>query len=160
IGLSIAGGSAVASAQVREELGEQGQFVISAERLTSVFVNRWTVEQELGALTQTNTQSTTTVGLLGSSAAGPLGDGKFGAVTPMHRLGFDYFVCGGVRIDDTIFCYSDAGENEVEQEGPGASPPAEADLGTDTLFVFSPRVGYAIAFSDSFAFWPRGGITY
>lgn len=159
-GLSLALGSAAASAQVREPLGDQGQFVIGAERLTGVFVNRWAIEQELGALTQTNTQSTTTVGLLGSSATGPLGGDKFGAFSSMPRLSFDYFVIDGLSIGGSLFYYSNAGEAEVEQEGPGANPRSEADLDTDRLFVFSPRVGYAIAFSDSFAFWPRGGITY
>jgi hypothetical protein len=59
-----------------------------------------------------------------------------------------------------LFYYVNSGEQRQEEEGPGAEPDEEADLPTDSLFLVSPRVGYAIPFSDMFAFWPRGGITY
>jgi len=36
----------------------------------------------------------------------------------------------------------------------------DRDRNNGSAFLFSPRVGYAIDFSDAFGFWPRGGITY
>jgi hypothetical protein len=32
--------------------------------------------------------------------------------------------------------------------------------GSSTAVLFSPRIGYAIDFSNSFGFWPRGGVTF
>lgn len=55
------------------------------------------------------------------------------------RLGIDGFITESLSIGGSFAYWSYDGANAV---------------------LFSPRVGYAIEFSNSFGFWPRGGITY
>jgi hypothetical protein len=55
------------------------------------------------------------------------------------RLGIDGFVTNGLSIGGSFAYWSYDGPSGV---------------------LFAPRVGYAIEFSNSFGFWPRGGLTY
>jgi hypothetical protein len=73
------------------------------------------------------------------------------APTPFDapRFAFDIFVIDSLSVGGAIgyVQYND-------EEDPG-------DGDTDyTDFIFSPRVGYVIMFTDKFGFWPRGGFTY
>jgi hypothetical protein len=55
------------------------------------------------------------------------------------RLGIDGFVTEGLSIGGSFAYWSYDGPSGV---------------------LFAPRVGYAFEFSNSFGFWPRGGLTY
>jgi hypothetical protein len=57
----------------------------------------------------------------------------------LPRLGLDFFVIDHLSIGGSLWWYS---------------------RDDNSNFLFSPRVGYAIDFSRSFGFWPRGGLTF
>ncbi|HEX4474357.1 MAG TPA: hypothetical protein VH142_04715 [Polyangiaceae bacterium] len=64
------------------------------------------------------------------------------------RLGVDFFPIDHLSIGGSFAFWSTDNHSD---------PRADR---TTTGVLFSPRVGYAIRFSDAFGFWPRGGITY
>jgi hypothetical protein len=57
----------------------------------------------------------------------------------LPRLGLDFFVIDHLSVGGSFWWYSREGNSN---------------------FLLSPRIGYAIDFSRSFGFWPRGGFTY
>src|SRR6185503_9944838 len=59
----------------------------------------------------------------------------------------DFFVIDHLSIGGSFAYWS----TSVRQPGPDPSRSG---------FLFAPRVGYAINFSRSFGFWPRGGVTF
>lgn len=61
------------------------------------------------------------------------------------RLGIDGFIIDGLSLGGTLAVWFD-------DEG-------GRNRGNSTAFLIYPRIGYAISFSDSFGFWPRGGLT-
>jgi len=74
----------------------------------------------------------TTFGLGGPASAHPY---------QLPRFGFDFFVVDHLSLGGAVVWTS---QNE----------------GDTSHFLLSPRVGYAIDFSRSFGFWPRGGLTF
>lgn len=58
----------------------------------------------------------------------------------LPRLGLDFFVIDHLSVGGSFVVYG--GDDDR------------------THFLVSPRVGYAIDFSHSFGFWPRGGLTF
>jgi hypothetical protein len=79
------------------------------------------------------------------------------AQTPFDvpRFAFDIFVIDSLSVGGSVGYASYSTDRD-----PG---PAIAGDGGDvdrTEWLFSPRVGYVIMFTDNFGFWPRGGITY
>lgn len=77
---------------------------------------------------------------------GPGRDTSFGLGGPpafhpymLPRLGLDFFVIDHLSVGGSFVFYS---------------------RDNDSHFLLSPRVGYAIDFSRSFGFWPRGGLTF
>jgi hypothetical protein len=131
-----------AAAQGIENIGNQGQFVIGAERITGVFLDKAKTEPEGGG---ESTDSTTSIALLGNGS----GDGP----SSVPRLGFDYLVTDGLSVGGSFVVFSQSGETEPDG---GDS----VDTGGLTSIYLNPRVGYAYAFDDTFAIWPRAGIGF
>lgn len=75
----------------------------------------------------------TTFGLGGPPAGGHPYEGP--------RLGLDFFIADHLSLGGSFMWSSH-------------------DDGNDSHLLLSPRIGYAIDFSRSFGFWPRGGLTY
>lgn len=75
-----------------------------------------------------------------------LGQQPFGGFYDTARLGIDFFVIDHLSIGGSL------GYFHVNVDRPRGDTSADG-------FLFSPRVGYALDFSDSFGFWPRGGFT-
>jgi opacity protein-like surface antigen len=130
-----------AAAQGIENIGNQGQFVIGAERLTGLFFDK--IHQEEGDAEQD--YSYTTISLLGNN-----GEAPEGSPSNTPRLGFDYLVTDGLSVGGSLFYITRSGEADGDL--------ADGDLASSNLFYFNPRVGYAYAFDDTFAIWPRAGI--
>ncbi|MCK6534430.1 MAG: hypothetical protein L6Q84_15760 [Polyangiaceae bacterium] len=64
------------------------------------------------------------------------------------RLGFDYFITDQLSIGGAL------GYAEFDGDD-------DNNFDADTeAFILAPRVGYFIGFNETFAFWPRGGLTY
>lgn len=134
-----------------DNIGNQGQFVIGAERITALSFDTLTTNypaSPLGTPGGTSTQKTTGIALLGNSV------GMGGATqSSMPRLGFDYFVIDGLSLGMAVTYAHLSGKTEYTGQ-------PTIDHGSQDVFLFAPRVGYALQFGDTFSLWPRAGITY
>ncbi len=63
------------------------------------------------------------------------------------RVGFDYFVIDHLSVGGNFVVWN----GSLSEAGAG---------GSQTEIAFIPRVGYALMFTDSIGFWPRGGLSY
>ncbi len=124
--------------------GTDGQFVFGVDRVTGVFAHSQKFEPE-GA---TITQSTTEIGLFGIAAANAHS-------TP--RLTLDYFIIEGFSVGGSFIYYHRSGETETE---PDAGDSVTTDDPSVQGILFEPRVGYSFVIDETFAVWPRAGITY
>ncbi|HEY6556397.1 MAG TPA: hypothetical protein VI072_03960 [Polyangiaceae bacterium] len=131
-----------AAAQEIENIGNQGQFVIGAERITGLFFDKIKVTPD-GA-DDDQTTSVTRIALLGSDGSG--------SPSSIPRLGFDYLVTDGLSVGGSLFVLRGSAEFDNGQDS--------TDQGSQTAIYINPRVGYAYAFDDTFAIWPRGGIAF
>lgn len=73
-----------------------------------------------------------------------LGNDSGQSVSATPRAAFDYFVIDGLSVGGSIAYMSHA---------PSGGPSLKT-------FLFSPRVGYAYAFDDTFSIWPRVAFIY
>ncbi|MCC6898813.1 MAG: hypothetical protein IT377_07545, partial [Polyangiaceae bacterium] len=64
----------------------------------------------------------------------------------------DFFVVESVSIGGSLMYFTSS--SEVETDACSSYCPHTI------TFVISPRVGYAMAFDETFSLWPRAGITY
>jgi hypothetical protein len=122
-----------------DNIGNQGQFVIGAERMMGLYFDQF--KQSQGGAERTD--KATRIGLLGNTD---------GSVSSSPRLGFDYLVTDGVSVGGSLFYAHTSTSADVN--GTNADGPS-----IDTFF-FNPRVGYAYAIDETFAIWPRAGFAY
>jgi hypothetical protein len=130
-----------------ESFGQDGQLIVSAERLFGLSFSN--VKTEPGGGGGTTTDSRTTVSLLWPEGGGPY---------QVPRAAVDVVVASGVTLGGSIGFITSSGTTKVEAPNGGAS--TKQDSPSTTVFALSPRVGYALALTDRIAFWPRAGITY
>jgi hypothetical protein len=116
-----------------EELGTQGNLVISADRLFGFYFAHESVE-----LTNNRSESynRSVIGLGWLQPVAPL-------LTTTPRLGLDYFLTRNFTLGGNL----------------GFSTGGTEDFAT-TAFVFAVRAGYALRLGHSVSLWPRGGFTY
>ena len=128
-----------------QDFGQKGQIAISAERLFGITHDSATETQN----NVDNTVKTTNINLLSSqySAQGP---GVWGGYSS-PRVAGDYFIIDHLSLGAAL-TYAHWSRTADALAG-------ENNTSGDT-FIFAPRVGYAIAFSDLVGIWPRGGFTY
>lgn len=115
-----------------DNIGNAGQFTIAIERITGVASDHETTKPKGGS---SHTQQTTHLALLGNDGGSP-------SVTP--RAAFDYFIIDGLSLGGSISYMSHAPSGGASQK----------------LFMFSPRVGYAYAFDNTFSLWGRAAFDY
>jgi hypothetical protein len=123
--------------------GSDAQIVFGVERVTGVFAH--SQKDETDAVTTTDT--TTEIALFGNAASN---------VHALPRLALDYFVIEGFSLGGSLVFYRRSGESETEAAGATVT----SDTPTITSFMIQPRVGYSFVLDETFAIWPRGGITY
>jgi hypothetical protein len=133
-------------------IGDEGQLTISVDRIMGVAFNKFTLDQPTvgptGNTTTTEvTNKSTTIALFGQS-----GGGGLGGTTNFPRLSLDYFPIEGLSLGGSLLYIHTTSETETDA--------GSADGPSSTTFGIAPRVGYAMAFDETFAFWPRAGITY
>jgi len=148
-------GSATAAAPNPKNLGNPLTLAISAERLMGVSRESAKAEVSEYGYTSSATIKQTHVALLGMAPSAGLNEGlpPFG-LSP--RLGFDFFPVRGFSLGAAATVGFSSGEAEVEYGGYSASD----DTPKVTSFELNPRLGYAAAFNDIVAIWPRVGLTY
>jgi len=132
--------------------GKAGQFAISGDRLIGLSWESFSLDQNGGKLTESNTS----LSLLTTPSY--LSIGSFNAVGAynMPRLSLDYFVIDGLSVGGSLEYFSISGHRKTEAAG----VTTETGTGSSYGFLFAPRVGYAFMFTDMLGIWPRGGITY
>lgn len=137
------------------QFGDQGQFIFGADRLFGLF--SFTQNQ----VTPNNTNATTTVtgtdmsffggfntlGVNGALAGNP-------TIYNVPRLGFDYTIIKGLTLGGEVVAWFTLGGSTQQGNGPSNPNPG------GSVFGFAPRVGYIFALNDTFAIWPRGGLSY
>ena len=148
--------TALAQDALPENLGNPGTFALSAERLMGVAFERYKLEDSEAGVTTTDTTSQTVVALLGVAPT----TGLSTSLGLIPRLGFDYFPIKGLSLGTSLIYIASSGKDKVELSGGGIDSSEETDLPKDSTLLFHPRVGYAIAFNDTVAVWPRLGLTY
>jgi hypothetical protein len=116
--------------------GEAGSFALSIDRAMGIVSTSQTFEPDGGG-PDVDTD-TLEVGFLLS------GQSPFST----SRVAFDVFPIDGLSLGGSVGYLS----TTVEDDAGGET--------TDSAFLFGPRVGYLVMFSDLFGIWPRGGFTY
>ncbi|WP_394836075.1 hypothetical protein LVJ94_04105 [Pendulispora rubella] len=151
LGLGMVAGALLASstayAQGKTDLGQKGQFILSADRLLPV------VSYE-SVKTDTNGGSTTE-----SSARMSLLTANFShrSVFDVPRASLDYAIIDHLTIGGSVFVAFDVSHSRTNK---GGNLTQDVDLSKESFFGFAPRVGYVLPLSASVAFWPRGGFSY
>lgn len=127
-----------------DNIGSEQQFVFGVDRVMGVGFENRSVDSADGKTT-TDT-SGTALGLLAPTTLTGLG-------TP--RFALDFFVIDGLSLGAGLGYFSLS--SEVESKSGAVT--SKTDGPTTHGLIFAPRVGYAIAFDDTFGVWPRAGLT-
>lgn len=155
----------------KAEFGQQGEFIISADRLVPLFgfsslsIDNGTTGNQTKN-TSTITQTSLSFFYGGTPAPGLLGNGSndIGAnlFYTVPRLGFDYVIVPNVTIGGDIVLYFTLGgstSSEVDTNS-GMSTNTSSGNPSTTLFGLAPRGGYILQLNDMFSLWLRGGFSY
>lgn len=118
-------------------MGQSGTVAFGAERLFAFYKSNVSYEQPNGD-EQDWDQSGLGFGWNGVGFQFPFN---------MARLGFDYFITDQFTVGGAL------GYASVDDEDDGPSGDYEA-------FLLAPRGGYFHGFNETFAIWPRAGLTY
>ena len=141
--LSVAAGAALfagATPALAQEFGQQGNLALSADRLFGIHFTKLEVENPGPGGDFEYDQTGIGFGWRGRGARSPFDQARFA---------IDYFVIDSLSIGGSIAYASYDDDDNDDDNDDGHSD-----------FIFSPRVGWVIMFSDLFGFWPRGGFTY
>jgi hypothetical protein len=142
--------SGTASAQAAAgAFGDQGQFIISADRVMPLFA--YENEKHTNTNGSTDSNTVTSIALV---THGP----TFVTIYNVPRFAFDYTVWQHLTVGGSVWAYFQLGNSNTHSE-PGM-PDMSNDQPKITFWGLSPRVGWILHLSDLFAFWPRGGISF
>ncbi len=139
--------SIAAADTVGNDFGQQGQLILSADRLSPLFsYSRVKTDQGGGDST---TQSTTSMNLFWAGNTQDFYD--------IPRAGLDYVIAPNLTLGGTVFVTvpmsstRSTTQNNVTTDRDGTKVDA---------FGLGVRVGYAMPLTPRISFWPRGGISY
>lgn len=130
------------------ELGEEGTFALSADRLFGITSFNATADPKVPGSVETEHKGTSTSLLWG----GTVTVDNIPVPAAMPRASFDYFVIDGLSLGGSLGFFTSGGETKVG--------PASGDWADVTGYAFAPRVGYNFNISDTWSFWLRGGPMY
>jgi hypothetical protein len=147
-------------AHAQKKFGDQGEFIISADRLVPFisythFSNNTPGPIGMGVAKDTNSVDQSSVSLL------------WGATTPQSffsipRVGFDYVLIPNVTLGGDLVVFFQPSSNASHEQDftDGTSHIDNTNRPSETIFGFAPRGGYILGLSDLFALWLRGGFSY
>jgi hypothetical protein len=162
LGVLLAAPLASAQANAGGTFGQQGQFIVSADRLFDLFAFSRN-QQDLfnpnpgdNKTTQTSTQ--TSFGLLWGSAF-PTGSENFYTIP---RVGFDYTIVDHITVGgEVVAFFTVGGSTSTEHDHPNGSTTTDsADNPGWSVFGIAPRGGYILPLTDLFSLWLRGGFSW
>lgn len=128
-----------------DNLGEEGQLTFGVDRIMGLAFDRATLSPDTGG---DITVKNTSFALFGNPGAGD----PTGPTMMIPRLSLDFFVVEGISVGGSLMYFTRSGETETDA--------GSTDNPSTSTFGIAPRVGYAMAFDETFSFWPRAGITY
>ena len=128
-----------------DNIGEEAQITFGVDRVMGVSMDQATISPDQGGDIKLKA---TNVALFGN----PGGGGGMAPSLMIPRLSLDYFVVESISVGGSLLYVSPTTETETDA--------GKADGPTTTTFAIAPRVGYAMAFDETFSIWPRAGITY
>jgi hypothetical protein len=134
----------VARSSGLDNIGEEAQITFGVDRVMGIAFDRATISPDQGG---DITYKATNIALFGN----PGGGGQAPSMM-IPRLSLDYFVAEGISVGGSLLYFTQSTETETDA--------GSADGPTTSTFAISPRVGYAMAFDETFSLWPRAGITY
>jgi hypothetical protein len=142
LGAAALFGSEPALAQAQDQFGKQLDVAFAADRLFGFTFSRSVDEDRCDGRRRDCVHDWTEFGIgwRGRGTRSPF---------DVPRFAFDIFVIDSLSVGGAIGYVQ-----FTDEEDPGDRDTKYTD------FIFSPRVGYLIMFSDKFGFWPRGGFTY
>jgi hypothetical protein len=134
-----------------ENIGQRGQFIFGVERVTGLFFDsqKITYTDPDTNREHEHTFNATTFGLLGVDSGSP---------SALPRFALDYVVASGFTIGGSIVLST----RSLSLEGQGGEKPAAPPTASaDGLTLFGGfRAGFAYPFDNTFAIWPRAGLSY
>jgi hypothetical protein len=134
-----------------ENIGQRGQFIFGIERVTGLFFDAQTITYTDDETNQEHehTFNATTFGLLGVDSGSP---------SMLPRFALDYVVASGFTVGGSVVLST----RSLSLEGEGGQPPgAPYSASADGLTLFGGfRLGFAYPFDNTFAVWPRAGLSY
>jgi hypothetical protein len=133
--------------------GDARQMAITAENLFGLSTETVTQHDLPPAPFADRTDTSTRIGFLFGSHEG--------ATVPSGiRVGVHYFIIPSLSLGGTLGFESRGGSMTRRVAVPQGVGIATVSKQSDTAFVFLPKVGYALMFSDVLGFWFRGGLGY
>ncbi|HEY6458517.1 MAG TPA: hypothetical protein VIY73_00150 [Polyangiaceae bacterium] len=160
IAVFLAGGTAAAQPAGLSEFGNQGQFILSADRLVPVFAFT-SQKEDVGGLPANTTGSTTSTQTSLSFFWGNNGGVISGSVFDVPRVGFDYVVVSHLTIGGDIAAFFTLGGHTTDHvESNGVSTDTTTSNPSQQAFGIAPRIGYVFGLSPAISFWLRGGVSY
>lgn len=155
--------SASAHAQTHTNFGQQGQFILGADRLFSLFQYTHISQDNLPSQVPAGdskvnvTTNETSMSLLWGSTW-PSTETFY----TVPRVGFDYVIVPQVTIggEIAVFFTLGTGQSTTATANNGGTTTNNVDTPGGFVFGIAPRGGYILPLSDVFAFWLRGGFSY
>ena len=169
LGLFAATEARAQKATALGDFGDQGQFIVGADRLVPVLgyeSNKVTINNNGTTISVSDSQSY--VSFFGSNnrfnaanpgAAGNIPTGPLFYNVP--RLGLDYVVVPHVTVGGNIMAlFSFGGTHEAKTVTGSMTQTTSVDEPNYVGFGFAPRGGYILNINDWLSFWPRGGFSF
>jgi hypothetical protein len=157
-----------AMAQPKGDFGQQGQFIISADRLFQLFSYDNVSQGDLvpgglgnGVKSSTTTTNTSSLSILyGTTAQQQNAQHDYFFTVP--RVGFDYVVVPNVTIGgDLVALFSLGGSTKHEIDfNDGTNMTVSQDNPGVVGFGIAPRGGYVLNLNDMLSIWLRGGLSF
>jgi hypothetical protein len=151
-----------AMAQPKGDFGQQGQFIISADRLFQLFAyDNWSYadfqNQGNGVKSSTTSVNESSLSILYGNTATQVE--RFYTVP---RAGFDYVIVPNVTLGGNLIAvFSLGGSTKQETDfTDGTNRTFSQDNPSIVGFGIAPRAGYVLNLSDMFSLWLRGGISW
>lgn len=155
--------ASLAGAQAHSTFGQQGEFVISANRLFPLFAYTHTSQDDFvpaGAAKQTSTNNEGSISVLWGSTGSTFPSLETFYTVP--RAGFDYVLFPHVTVGGELvvfFTLGGSASTSTTTNG-GTTTMQNVDNPSALVFGIAPRGGYILPLSDLFSLWLRGGFSY